>query len=147
MPGSPDPDAAARQKALALLGLPPGAGKAEVRQAYRRLALRCHPDLHPGDPGMARRFQALSEAYSLLLTVGTGEPPAAPLPPPPMPRRGGDLQFRLRLDFLQAARGGEFPVTEAAARSTLALPFHGRMREAEVDTVCRALARAIEEGL
>lgn len=110
MPVSPDRDSAGRQKALARLGLLTGAGKGEVRQAYRRLALLCHPDLHPGEPGMERRFRELSEAYCLLLTVGTGEPPALPLPPPPAPARGGDLQYRLRLDFLQAARGGEFPV-------------------------------------
>ncbi|MBI3024489.1 MAG: DnaJ domain-containing protein [Candidatus Tectomicrobia bacterium] len=110
MPVSPDRDSAGRQKALARLGLLTGAGKGEVRQAYRRLALLCHPDLHPGEPGMERRFRELSEAYCLLLTVGTGEPPALPIPPPGLPARGGDLQYSLRLDFLQAARGGEFPV-------------------------------------
>ena len=118
MPVSPDPDAAARQKALALLGLLAGAGKAEVRHAFRRLALLCHPDLHPGRPDAERRFRELSEAYCLLLTVGTGfgelsragAAPAVPPPPQAMPSRGRDLQFRLRLDFLQAARGGEFPV-------------------------------------
>jgi molecular chaperone DnaJ len=99
-----------RQKALALLGLVPGAGKDEVRHAYRQLAFLCHPDRHPGRPGMERRFQELSEAYCLLLTVGTGTPGAHPLAPLSMPLRGRDLEYRLRLDFLQAARGGEFPL-------------------------------------
>jgi perosamine synthetase len=43
-------------------------------------------------------------------------------------------------------RGGEFPVAEAAGRSTLALPFHGGMDEADIDLVCRALTRAVEQG-
>jgi perosamine synthetase len=43
-------------------------------------------------------------------------------------------------------RGGEFPMAEQLARSTLALPFHGRMGEAEVDQVCRALTDAIQQG-
>lgn len=43
-------------------------------------------------------------------------------------------------------RGGEFPMAEQLARSTLALPFHGRMGEAEVDQVCRALTGAIQQG-
>lgn len=40
-------------------------------------------------------------------------------------------------------RPGDFPVTERVARSTLALPFHNRMSEAQVDLVCAALAEAI----
>ena len=38
---------------------------------------------------------------------------------------------------------GAFPVTERVARSTLALPFHNRMSEAEVAAVCDAVARAL----
>ncbi|HEX9933017.1 MAG TPA: DegT/DnrJ/EryC1/StrS family aminotransferase [Allosphingosinicella sp.] len=43
-------------------------------------------------------------------------------------------------------REGDFPVTERVARSTLALPFHNRMAEAQVDRVCEALGRAIAGG-
>jgi len=42
-------------------------------------------------------------------------------------------------------RGEEFPVTEKIARSTLALPFHGRMKEDEVDYVCAAIQEAIKK--
>jgi len=38
---------------------------------------------------------------------------------------------------------GDFPVTEAAGDTCLALPFFGTMREAEVDTVCGALAEIL----
>src|SRR5207253_10918835 len=40
-------------------------------------------------------------------------------------------------------RPGDFPVTEAAGASCLALPFFGTMREEQVDTVCGALGEAL----
>jgi perosamine synthetase len=40
-------------------------------------------------------------------------------------------------------RPGDFPVTEAVARSTLALPFHGNLQEHEIDLVCDTLRGAI----
>lgn len=43
-------------------------------------------------------------------------------------------------------RGGEYPVTEATAASTLALPFHGSLTGEEIDQVCEALARAVSAG-
>jgi dTDP-4-amino-4,6-dideoxygalactose transaminase len=40
-------------------------------------------------------------------------------------------------------REGDFPVTEAIARTTLALPFHGQMTDEEVDIVASAIERAL----
>jgi perosamine synthetase len=40
-------------------------------------------------------------------------------------------------------REGDFPITEAIARTTLALPFHGLMTDDEVDFVVSALERAL----
>ena len=48
------------------LELERGASDADVRRAYRRLALALHPDKNPGDADAARRFAALSEAYQVL---------------------------------------------------------------------------------
>ena len=50
----------------AVLGLRPGAGDAEIRAAFRRLAKLHHPDRNPGDPVAARTFQRISESYALL---------------------------------------------------------------------------------
>jgi len=104
----PMPPDGARQKALEALGLSPGAGREEIRRAFRRMAFHCHPDRHPGRPEMERQFKELSAAYRTLMA----EPPEEILPPAPAeaPLRGRDLTFRLRLDFLQAARGGRIPV-------------------------------------
>jgi dTDP-4-amino-4,6-dideoxygalactose transaminase len=42
-------------------------------------------------------------------------------------------------------REGTFPITEAVARSTLALPFSGVMTEGQVDCVCKALSAVVQE--
>ncbi len=40
---------------------------------------------------------------------------------------------------------GDFPITEAVARSTLALPFHGNLDEESVEYVCDALGEIISQ--
>ncbi|KAL5228830.1 hypothetical protein ABZP36_017095 [Zizania latifolia] len=55
----------------AVLGVPPGASAAEIRAAYRRLAVKWHPDkISSGrrvDPEEAKvRFQQVHEAYQVL---------------------------------------------------------------------------------
>ena len=60
-----------RARALATLGLLPGADRAEIQQAFRRLALSTHPDRFPNAaPGerakLLERFAALSAAYHSL---------------------------------------------------------------------------------
>jgi perosamine synthetase len=41
--------------------------------------------------------------------------------------------------------GEGLPVTEAVARRTIALPFHGNLTEAEIDRVVDVLDRAVRE--
>src|SRR5262245_9087838 len=50
-----------------LLGIEPGASEEEIRRAYRRQALRWHPDRNAGDPAAAERFKEISEAYAVLI--------------------------------------------------------------------------------
>ncbi len=49
-----------------VLGVARGAPLEEIKQAYRQLALRYHPDRNPGDPAAERRFKELAEAYEVL---------------------------------------------------------------------------------
>jgi molecular chaperone DnaJ len=42
------------------------AGPEEIRAAFRRLAMRHHPDRNPGDKSAERKFQRLAEAYDVL---------------------------------------------------------------------------------
>jgi DnaJ-class molecular chaperone len=49
-----------------VLGLQRSADEAAIKAAYRKLAKRHHPDLHPGDKKAAERFQELNNANDLL---------------------------------------------------------------------------------
>ncbi|MFI4996289.1 MAG: molecular chaperone DnaJ, partial [Hyphomicrobiales bacterium] len=42
------------------------AGEQDIKSAYRRLALKYHPDRNPDDPAAEDRFKEASEAYSVL---------------------------------------------------------------------------------
>ena len=49
-----------------VLGLEKTASQDEIRKAYRKLARKPHPDLHPDDSGKQAEFQALAAAHDLL---------------------------------------------------------------------------------
>lgn len=49
-----------------VLGVPRQATTAEIKAAYRRLALQYHPDRNPGDHAAEEKFKELSLAYAVL---------------------------------------------------------------------------------
>src|SRR5687767_8768520 len=49
-----------------LLGVGKDATEAEVKKAYRRLALQLHPDRNPGDKQAEERFREVTAAYEVL---------------------------------------------------------------------------------
>ncbi len=49
-----------------LLGVERNATTDEIRAAYRKLALKYHPDRNPGDKEAERKFKEISEAYDVL---------------------------------------------------------------------------------
>lgn len=49
-----------------VLGINRAATQREVRQAYRRLAKKFHPDHNPGRPEAAERFKQIQQAYETL---------------------------------------------------------------------------------
>jgi molecular chaperone DnaJ len=49
-----------------LLGVERGADEAEIKKAYRKLAMQYHPDRNPGDKTAEQKFKELSEAYDIL---------------------------------------------------------------------------------
>lgn len=46
-----------------VLGVSPGASDEELTRAYKTLAKRYHPDLHPNDPAAADRMGEINRAY------------------------------------------------------------------------------------
>ena len=46
-----------------ILGVSPNASDEEIKQAYRRLAKKYHPDRNPGDKEAAKKMQQVNDAY------------------------------------------------------------------------------------
>jgi DnaJ-class molecular chaperone len=50
----------------ATLGVERSATEKEIKQAYRRLARKYHPDVNPGNKEAEDKFKEVSEAYEVL---------------------------------------------------------------------------------
>ena len=56
----------AKQDFYKVLDLPRTASEADVKKAYRRLAMKFHPDRNPGDKEAEEKFKEAKEAYEVL---------------------------------------------------------------------------------
>jgi molecular chaperone DnaJ len=56
----------AKRDYYAVLGLEKGAGDEEIKKAYRKMAVKFHPDKNPGDKTAEEQFKELGEAYEVL---------------------------------------------------------------------------------
>lgn len=127
-----------------VLGVAKDASGSDIKKAYRKLALKFHPDRNPDDPEAENRFKEASEAYEVLSNEekrkvydrfghdglrGSGYEPNFTDASDIFsafadifgfgdmfgggrgggrrrgPRRGADLEYPLRLTFLEAAHG------------------------------------------
>jgi molecular chaperone DnaJ len=57
---------AAKRDYYEVLGVSRSAGPDEIKKAYRKIALKSHPDRNPGDKQAEERFKEASEAYQVL---------------------------------------------------------------------------------
>ena len=55
-----------KQDLYVVLGVARDAGEADIKKAYRKLAMECHPDRNNGDKAAEERFKLVTEAYEVL---------------------------------------------------------------------------------
>ena len=49
-----------------ILGVDKGADAAVIKKAYRKVAIKFHPDKNPDDPSAEEKFKEAAEAYEVL---------------------------------------------------------------------------------
>src|SRR6201982_1521373 len=59
--------ATAKRDYYEVLGLGRNASEEEIKRAYRKLAVKFHPDKNPDDPHAEEKFKELGEAYDVLM--------------------------------------------------------------------------------
>lgn len=121
---------------FAVLEIGPGASEQEIRAAYRRLARRYHPDLHPERADAEQRLKELNAAYAVLSdpvqrarylrtyrvrirvdAAASGTTPAAPhAPRPPSPPPPAYVVYGSHVD-LSGGRAGWRAYTSASHRA------------------------------
>ena len=126
-----------KQNYYTVLGIPKGATPEEIRQSYRALAMRFHPDRNPENPKAAERFHEIVEAYEVLsdpmrrqqydqlgaLFRLDGRPPEkedlsafvsetfSRIFSRKKDRKGTDLRYEIKITLEQASTGSQVPLT------------------------------------
>jgi molecular chaperone DnaJ len=91
-----------------VLGVPPGAEPAELKNAYRRLAMQWHPDRNT-DPLATERFKAIRAAYEQLVAVDAPEEAKSAAPEDDEDNEAvataADIRLNLEISLEEAAGG------------------------------------------
>jgi molecular chaperone DnaJ len=88
------------------LGLKQGASEKDVKTAYRKLAMKYHPDKNPGDKQAEENFKRITEAYEII--IGKQKPPQ----PQGNPTNGGfvkkgrTIKMEVHIPLDKAYHGG-----------------------------------------
>jgi curved DNA-binding protein len=126
-----------------VLGVSRDATEDQIRNAYRKLARKHHPDVNPGDKTAEEKFKELNEAYSVLSdpqkrrqydSLGAGWRAGSEFRPPPDWKGGARVQFEDLegfgdySDFFESVFGRRGPRTAGAGFAR-----RGRDIESQVD--------------
>ena len=66
VPEDSEIDTMSKRDYYEVLGVARGASEDEIKKAYRRLAMKHHPDRNPGDHASEAAFKESKEAYEVL---------------------------------------------------------------------------------
>src|ERR1700722_17155709 len=95
-----------------VLGVPRGTDAEEIKKAFRKLAVKHHPDKNPGDHSAEEKFKELGEAYEILSDpdkrAAYGQPGHAAFDPRVRARGGGfgNANFHDPFDIFREVFGG-----------------------------------------
>jgi molecular chaperone DnaJ len=98
----------------ATLGVKKGSSAEEIRRAYRKLALKFHPDRNLGNKAVEGKFKDISEAYDVLSDSDKKKKydEARFAPPPPMPNYPVvDVGVEVEVDANDLKNGADKTVT------------------------------------
>ena len=112
--------------AYAILGIPQSASPADIKRAYRRLAMRWHPDRNTS-PEATERFKQIRNAYDRLLVADAADDaetdcsPEDDIKPPPEQRmaRAADIRLNLEISLQEAAAGCRQTITYTRGNACL----------------------------
>src|SRR5215831_672628 len=115
-----------------VLGLERSAGAEDIKKAYRKMAVKFHPDKNPGDKTAEEKFKEIGEAYEVLSdtqkraaydqyghaafdrrtggfarSTGGFDDLFGGRADPTQPQRGDDLRYDMEITFEEAAHGCE----------------------------------------
>lgn len=120
------------------LGLHEGADAAAIKAAFRTVALKCHPDHAPNDPGAAARFSQAKDAHDHLMTLSSIRSQRTPPPEEGSERRdGADIEVDFPITLEQAAGLAPAELRGGTGRSCHACSGTGR-RPLSAPIVCSA---------
>ncbi len=134
-----------------VLGLNRGASDDDLKKAYRRLAMKYHPDRNPDDGNAEERFKETSEAYQILSDGEkraaydrfghAGVDPSAAGGPGGFNGSFGDIFSDVFGDIFGAARSGRGSVQQGAdLRYSLTLDLEQAVRGDDVEVLVPVLA-------
>ena len=144
----PDPDAAKTkirldavkdQDLYGLLDVALEATEKEIKKAYRKKALVCHPDKNPGDEKAAERFHLLSQALAVL-----SDPAARKAYDAVLKAKQAALVRSRQLDQKRKKLKDELDARESAAAAAAA--DQAKAKETSEKSLQKELERLQEEG-